>query len=132
MAKRIDSDLGALARNLRGNPGEPERRLWNRLRASQTGLKFRRQAVIDPFIVDFLCPFNGLIVELDGDEHDAERDRNRDTHLTENGYTVVRFGNADVMTNVDGVVDHILSIAAVMPERRKITHPTPSLGREGL
>jgi len=132
MAKRIDEKLGAFARTMRTNPGEPEKKLWAKLRASQTGFKFRRQAVVAPYIADFLCPYIGLIIEIDGQEHDAEKDSIRDAYLEEKGYRVVRFSNADVMTNLDGVVEMIISLATNMPERRKITHPNPSLGREGL
>jgi len=132
MAKRINEKLGELARDLRSNTGEPEKRIWGKLRASQTGFKFRRQAVIAPYIVDFLCPHIRLVIEIDGDEHQANKDAVRDAYLSEKGYRVVRFSNADVMVNLDGIVELIISHAGSMPERRKITHPTPSLGREGL
>jgi len=117
---------------MRNDAPEPERRLWSRLRGSQIGFKFRRQAVIAPYIVDFLCPWNGLVVEVDGDTHVQERDHVRDAALKEPGYIVLRFSNADVMSNIDGVVEAILAHAVALPERRWRTHPNPSLGREGL
>ena len=132
MARRINEKLGTLARAMRTNAGEPEKRLWAKLRASQTSFKFRRQAVIEPYIVDFLCPYVGIIIEIDGQEHAPEKDSVRDAYLEEKGYRVVRFSNADVMTNLNGVVEMIISLAKSTPERRKITHPNPSLGREGL
>lgn len=132
MARRLDEMLTARARDHRANPSEPERRLWNAIRSRQIGFKFRRQAAIAPYIVDFLCPYNGLIVEIDGDTHDEARDRVRDKHLTHAGYRVLRFGNSDVMSNLEAVLEQIAETAAHLPERRKITHPHPSLGREGL
>ncbi|MGC9237589.1 MAG: endonuclease domain-containing protein, partial [Thiomonas sp.] len=57
------------ARELRRNLTEAERLLWNRLRNQQLGVKFRRQAPIGPYIVDFLCPQARLIIELDGGQH---------------------------------------------------------------
>ncbi len=58
----------ARAARMRREPTEPERRLWQHLRASQLGgYKFRRQATIGGRIVDFFCPLKGLVVEIDGD-----------------------------------------------------------------
>jgi very-short-patch-repair endonuclease len=117
---------------MRTQATEPEHRLWAKLRASQLGVKFRRQAVIEPYIVDFLCPWNGLVIELDGDTHDLARDMKRDNALEILGYTVFRFSNSEIMTNIGGDMESIAAKLAQLPERRKITHPNPSLGREGL
>jgi len=117
---------------MRTDPGKPERHLWSFLRTSQTNFKFRRQAVIGPFIVDFLCPYNGLVIEIDDDMHDLERDQERDAQLASVGYCVMRFSNSDVMTNIEGVLEVIIKRAENLPERRWSTHPNPSLGREGL
>ena len=133
MALRINARLGQYARDMRCEPTEYERRLWGALRASQLGgFKFRRQAVIEPYICDFLCPSIGLIVEVDDDRHDPVRDRDRDFDLAHQGYFVLRFSNADVRDNLDGVLTVILERAHSLPERQKITHPNPSLEREGL
>ena len=132
MAHRLDQKLVDRAKAMRNEPGEPERRLWSRLRSSQLGYKFRRQAVIAPYIVDFLCPQNGLVIEVDGDTHDVDADRLRDRDLANLGFRVLRFTNDDVMRNIEGVLERIVSEAALLPGRRKITHPNPSLGREGL
>lgn len=107
-----------------------------RLRASQLeGLKFRFQHVIEPAIVDFFCPSIGLVVEIDGDTHDADADRDRDIGLAQLGYTVLRFTNHEVATNLDGVLQTIADRARGLPIRqwnRGSTHPpAPSLGREG-
>ena len=133
MALRINARLGRYARDMRREPTDYERRLWGALRASQlAGFKFRRQAVIEPYICDFLCPSIGLIVEVDDDLHDARKDRDRDFDLAHQGYVVLRFSNWEVRDNLEGVLSVILDRARALPERQKITHPNPSLGREGL
>ncbi|MES2174048.1 MAG: DUF559 domain-containing protein [Pseudomonadota bacterium] len=133
MALRINAKLGQYAHDMRREPTDYERRLWSALRASQLGgFKFRRQAVIEPYICDFLCPLIGLIVEVDDDRHDPIKDRDRDFDLAHQGYLVLRFSNADIRDNLDGVLTVILERASALPERQKITHPNPSLSREGL
>jgi very-short-patch-repair endonuclease len=115
---------------MRLNPTEPEKRLWRSLSASQLGFKFRRQAVIGSYIVDFLCPAKALIVEVDGDTHDVDVDRHRDRTLRQMGYHVMHFTNGDVMTNVEGVLTAIQSKASELSDRWP--HPNPSPEGEGL
>jgi very-short-patch-repair endonuclease len=65
--------LGERAHAMRRDPTEPEKRLWRHLSNSQLGgFKVRRQAVIAPFIADFLGPAKALVVEVDGDTHEVE------------------------------------------------------------
>jgi very-short-patch-repair endonuclease len=95
---------------------DAEARLWLRLRKpGVAGLRFRRQAPIGPYIVDFFCPQHRLVVEVDGGQHgddgEAERDRERDAWLAEQGYRVVRVWNNDVMENIEGVCDAIAAAA---------------------
>ncbi len=103
---------------------EAEARLWPRLRKPGIdGLRFRRQAPIGPYIVDFFCPQYRLIVEVDGGQHSHEVDRERGAWLTEQGYRVVRVWNSDVMDNVEGVCA-VISAAArdaevVTPSRNR-------------
>jgi len=90
----------------------PEKRLWSRLRARQLqGVKFRRQHGIGPYIVDFYCPERSLVIEVDGDSHaDAEqsqKDQRRDRYLQSIGLSVVRYGNDDIMKNLDGVLEDL-------------------------
>jgi very-short-patch-repair endonuclease len=131
MALRINAHLGGHARSMRAEPTPLEAKLWQRLRSSQLGgLKFRRQIVIEPYIVDFFCPAIGLIVEVDGDTHDPIADAKRDEQLVKRGFVVIRFTNAEVGKNIDSVLEAILIKAQSMPAR--FTHPpTPSLKREG-
>ena len=118
------------AREMRKAPTEPEKRLWRHLSNSQTGFKFRRQAVIAWYIVDFLCPAKALIIEIDGDTHREDADKKRDDILERQGYRTIRFTNADVMTNIKGVLEVITSIVASLSDRWP--HPNPSPEGEGL
>ena len=131
MALRINPNLGRRAGQLRKEQTPFELRLWLRLRNSQLdGFKFRRQTVIEPFIVDFFCPSKGLVVEVDGDTHDADADARRDRKLGAKGFAVLRFTNAEVGKNIEGVLEAILLKLGAMPDR--FTHPSiPSLEREG-
>lgn len=125
-------ELHARAREMRRNPTEPEKRLWRHLSNGQLdGLKFRRQEVIGRYIADFMCPSRGLIVEVDGDTHDMAKDRLRDDVLAHHGFRVVRVGNGDVMTNMEGVVEAI-RLAAAGRSSRHSPHPNPSPEEEGL
>ena len=91
---------------MRNNPTEPEKRLWYALRDSRFfGTKFRRQAIIGFRIVDLFCPAKALAIEIDGDTHDTARDLRRDAKMKhEFGYDVLRFTNAEVMQNLEGVL----------------------------
>lgn len=107
------------ARAMRNNPTDPERRLWMAPRQSRfAGAKFRRQDVIGRRIVDFFCPSRGLIVEVDGDTHDAAADAARDRRmLREFGFVTVRFTNADIMENLEGCLIRLKSVLEQTPER---------------
>ena len=98
------------AKSLRANLTEPERRLWYRLRANRLGVKFQRQVVLPPYIADFAARAERLVIELDGDTHGETQtyDAARTRSLEARGYRVIRFTNADVMTNLDGVLRTIL------------------------
>jgi len=129
--------LLARAREMRRNPTEPEKRLWRHLSGSQLGgHKFRRQAVIDYYIADFFCPLKKLIVEVDGDTHDIEADFKRDDRLRSKGYRTVRFGNGDVIGNMEGVLTVLMDALEEAPDRwvkrQASTTPNPSSKEEGL
>ena len=127
------AELNSRAREMRGNPTEPEKRLWRALQNAQLeGHKFRRQAVIGPYIADFLCPQKALIVEVDGDTHAAESDRQRDHALAGYGLHVLRVTNHDVMTNLDAVLQFILAALQSVSARGDGPHPNPPPDGEGL
>ncbi|OYW50315.1 MAG: hypothetical protein B7Y36_05395 [Novosphingobium sp. 28-62-57] len=131
-AQRLD-ELHGHARDMRNQPAEPEKRLWQVLRGSQLGgYKFRRQAVIGNAIADFLCPQKGLIVEVDGQtQTDPDADARRTKRLEALGFRVVRVTNYDVMSNLEGVQQMLLGALECLPDRRS-PHPNPSPEGEGL
>jgi len=87
---------------------DAERLLWNRVRANQLGIKFRRQQPLENYVVDFICCEKKLIVELDGGQHfENDKDVQRDNFLKARGYKVLRFWNNEVMRNIEGVLEVI-------------------------
>ena len=101
-------------KNLRNNPTQAEAFLWGYLKNSQLeGRKFRRQSSIKSFIVDFYCPEEKLVIELDGDFHFDEKaikdDERRTQKLEEEGLKVIRFENQEVLLNLDTVLLKIKS-----------------------
>ena len=107
-----DVRLKSYARENRKYATLSEEMLWRGLRNFRLGgLKFRRQHMIDPFIVDFYCPTHRLIVEVDGDVHDVEevriRDAFRQSELERQGYRVFRVSSKDVVSNLSGVLKEI-------------------------
>ena len=108
---------------------DAERRLWVRLRRRQIyGKRFRRQHPIGPFIADFACPEDGLVIELDGGQHveRKEQDAARTQWLAARGYRVFRFWNNDVLTQTDAVVE---VIAAAMSDAAGAPLPNPVVGK---
>jgi very-short-patch-repair endonuclease len=105
------------ARKLRNQSTDAETKLWNRLRARTLGgYKFVRQAPIGPFIVDFICREQRLIIEVDGGQHATSiSDATRDRWLTGHRYRVLRFWNNDVLRNTDGVLESITSALGETP-----------------
>ena len=97
------------AKELRREMTPAEKLLWQQIRANKLGVRFRRQQIIQGFIVDFYCHQAGLVVEVDGDIHDLqkEEDERRERGLSELGLRVVRFGNDEVGRNLSTVVGKI-------------------------
>ena len=73
------------------------------------GYKFRRQRPIGPYVVDFVCLEQKLVVDLDGGQHAEQKayDGRRDAWLMGQGFEVVRFWDNDVLTNIDSVKEAI-------------------------
>jgi very-short-patch-repair endonuclease len=99
------------ARQLRRQMTYPERLLWHALRnRNLAGIKLRRQVPLLSFIADFLCDEHSLIVELDGNSHTGrhEYDIERQSKLEQAGFRILRFGNDDVLQDLDAVLRAIL------------------------
>ncbi|WP_346344677.1 endonuclease domain-containing protein [Sphingomonas sp. dw_22] len=125
-----ERDLLERAKEMRRNPTELEVRVWRHLSNSQLGYKFRRQAVIFPYICDFFCPAKGLVVEIDGDTHDLPNDAHRDAQLARRGFATVRFTNHEVWDNLDGVMASIVDAVRNRPDRWSgMPHPNPVAGK---
>ena len=128
--KRSDVML-SYAHGMRRQPTEAEKRLWRHLSGAKLGgHKFRRQAILGPYIADFYCPQKKLAVEVDGDTHLPETDATRDESLQSQGIGVVRVTNEDVLNNMDGVLQYLLTELDGRPDRWP--HPNPSPEGEGL
>src|SRR5262245_6987600 len=93
-------------------------KLWNELRAHRLmGLSFRRQVPIAGYIVDFACHEKMLVVEVDGSQHGetetALNDAERTRRLEQDGWTVIHFWNDDVLHDIDGTCNHIVTVAGL-------------------
>jgi very-short-patch-repair endonuclease len=121
----MNGKVGA-AKRLRRNQTDAERVLWFHLRDPRLrGLKFKRQVPIDRYIADFCCTEARLVIELDGGQHATRtsEDANRTRILGAMGYLVLRFWNNDVMQNIDGRLEEILS--TLEQHRSEPPHPDP-------
>jgi|JI10StandDraft_1071094.scaffolds.fasta_scaffold139705_2 very-short-patch-repair endonuclease len=114
-------------RELRKQPTAPEQRLWQVLRGSQLGVRFRRQQGIGCYIADFYCASAGLVIEVDGESHftaDGQAyDAVRTAYFVSCGLRELRFSNAEVMQNVEGVVQ---TIQAALKNTPSLAQQVPS------
>jgi very-short-patch-repair endonuclease len=99
-------------KELRNKATYAEKLLWSSLNKSQLeGRKFPRQYSIGYYIVDFYCPSEKLVVELDGDDHFTEEgikyDKRRDEFLTSQGLKIIRFENQEVLYNISYIIKKI-------------------------
>ena len=131
-----DQQQRDFVRDLRNQPTDAEKRLWHFLRAGKLGVKFRRQAAIGAYIVDFVCFSHRLIVELDGPQHVEDQGKNHDARriawLNSRGFRVIRFRNQALDEDIWGVVEEIeRALGECEPDKRKPPSPTlPAEGRE--
>ncbi len=112
--------LKELKEQRKNNPTETEKILWNFLKGKKLGgYKFRREHIIDEFIVDFVCLSKKLIVEVDGGYHNKpeiqKADALRTEILEESGYKVIRFTNEQVIGDIDFVLNTIEKQLQVLP-----------------
>ena len=124
------------ARRLRAEPTRTEAKLWQALR--ELDIRFRRQAPIGSYIVDFACHSAKLVIEVDGGIHNrtdvALRDLTRDEWLASQGYRVLRFPTKRIETEVDSVIIEISKAVGVFvpPGSARAStpsQPSPSRGR---
>lgn len=118
-----------LARSLRKNQTNSEQVIWQQLRNRQLlGCKFRRQQVIGPFIVDFVCLEPKLVIEVDGGQHaeQQEYDQNRSQYLQQLGYRVLRFWNHEVLQDTPAVMEAIHLTFLELRDTVKLRKITPS------
>ena len=123
---KYNHNLTDKARELRKNPTPMEKQVWSVLSRQQfEDLKFTQQKPLDHYIVDFYCAELMLAIEVDGDSHahQVEYDIKRTKDLEDLGVKVIRYTNADIVNNLDGVYEDLMSIV----ERRRIelTPPAP-------
>ena len=108
------------ARQMRAQPTNAERVLWQRLRhdIALAGSHFRRQVLVGPFIVDFASRKARIVIELDGGQHNWQQasDSSRQRQIEAAGYRVLRFWNHDVLGNLDGVLTEIQSALPPTPD----------------
>ena len=120
--------LRSLARTQRRQATDAEQLLWKYLRSRQLmGFKFRRQCIIEPYIVDFVCLEAKLIIEADGGQH-AEQivyDARRTAELETMGYRIMRFWNHEILRELHSVLEQIQSALIAIPS------PQPSPGGRG-
>ena len=111
------------AKRMRKEPTDAEAALWELLRDKKLGDKFRRQHLIDDFIVDFVCLSKNLVIEVDGGYHNdptqKEYDQQRTLYLNEKGFKVIRFSNEEVLGNTEAVLTKIKDILVNTPNFSK-------------
>jgi leucyl-tRNA synthetase len=112
------------AKSMRKDPTQTEKLLWEAVRNKQLGYRFRRQHLIDRFIVDFVCLEKMLIIEADGGYHNDEEQQKLDLERTGIlkglGYTVLRFSNNEILGDINAVLGKIKEYCD--------SHTAPSLG----
>ncbi|MBK9599817.1 MAG: class I tRNA ligase family protein [Flavobacteriales bacterium] len=108
----IASRLMEFSKEMRKNPTEAEDKLWQVIRGAGVGAKIRRQHIIDRFIVDFVSLPKRLVIEVDGDIHDLqkEEDAARTQRLKELGFEVIRFTNDEVLRDAHRVKETIKEV----------------------
>jgi len=103
--------LVRFARENRKDSTRGERVLWRELRGSEFGVRFRRQDPIGPYIADFACRDRRLVIETDGNSHTIVlKDYLRDRWFIDNGWTVLRFTDDEVVKSTQYVIDLICAV----------------------
>ncbi len=128
---RVKKFKRSQTRRLRHTLTDAEYQLWQLLRSRQLAdIKFRRQAPLGPWVVDFVSFEQMLVVEADGSQHaDSARDQTRDVDLRRRGFRILRFWNNDILGNADEVLEQIMDTIEQSPSPRGLRpRPSPTRG----
>jgi very-short-patch-repair endonuclease len=110
--------LTPIVRRLRADQTDAEELLWRCLRARRLeGEKFVRQFQIDAYVADFACRTARLAIELDGGQHNPDRDAERTAVIEKYGYRVLRYWNNEVIENTDGILEVIRNELLIARDR---------------
>lgn len=112
-------DKLARVRELRNHPSISEQLIWRFLRKNQTGFRFRRQVPVGPYVLDFYCPEARLAVEVDGEQHDATKDRQRDEWVAQQGILTLRYPTKDLFEahRLDAILREIVAHCELRAQR---------------
>lgn len=124
------------ARELRRNPTDAERAMWDLLRQHFPHLRFRRQVPLRHYIADFASHATRIIIEIDGGQHSPAADAHRTRTIEAEGYRIIRFWNNDVLGNPEGCSLMIAKCvarshpnpASTRRQAAKSSHPSPIEG----
>ena len=123
--------LKPFANKLRKKMTKAEACLWKYALKGRklSGLQFRRQRPVLNYIADFMCQEFNLIIEVDGWTHHfaevAENDAKRQSTLESAGFTIIRFSDEEVLSDINRV---IYKIEDKVEELRKAHYPPPPIG----
>lgn len=120
-----------LSRDGRKSQTEAEEILWQELRNNQTRYKIRRQHAIEGYIADFVCIPKMTVIEVDGNYHNEEEQKEYDKHRTEYleefGFTIIRFNNEEVIKNTKDVVASITKYLSEKEDSHLLNDDTETL-----
>ncbi len=107
----VSNHMRSRANILRSRSTHAEIVLWQELKNSKLGQKFRRQQPLDHYIADFYCADLKLVIEIDGESHNfsevVKKDKMKEDYLRNKGYHVLRFVDIDIHHNLEGVIIQI-------------------------
>ena len=93
---RSSDDANVFAREMRNDMPVSERAAWNELKGRRLGVRFRRQVPIGPYVVDFACLSEWLVIEIDGPSHDWTDETERTGYIEAAGFEILRIDNVEV------------------------------------
>jgi len=112
IGQSISTEMRQRAKELRRDMTPAEKILWKALKANRlNGLHFRRQQIISGYIADFYCHQHALIIELDGNVHELQKDydADREVKLIAQGFKVIRFTNEEILHDLTETLKKILN-----------------------